>query len=421
MKEKRILIAEDDVSTNKMLSGFLTSRGFTVEAVNDGSEALKKYKENPAQVIITDIDMPVMDGNELISHLKTVEIPPIIFVTTSHTDHEMIIDIMKKGVYDYLVKPIAMGDLLLKLNRAFEAYELKRAFEISQREKVIRLENSLEWYKFEEKIKSRDLKQMGENIFESLLTSFNQGSGFGGLVTLMSVMKSTAVQDGDCYKIKNELFKMIMDNLVSAEKALQTFGDMNKIMSGLHEPDKVSFIQLHNKISDKIKELNSKIAIKRHNLFLCDRKDFFEDLYIEVNLNYFMQALEEIILNALKFSPADSDILILFLNRYETCTITVINDIYSSGKGHKGIPIGYENLVFEPFFRLTKTVHDEYKTLDYGLGLSLVQRIINSYGGTITISNINDYSDIKAGPKIKVDCSITFNVMRDKLAIGPAL
>jgi len=225
LAKKRILIVEDEIIPGMRLKEFLASEGFSADFAHNGKEAVEKFNAKPAQVVITDIAMPVMDGNELIGHLNTFEIPPVIFVTTGQKDPELIIDIMKKGVYDYILKPIDMNELLMKVTRAFEAYDLKRIFEITQREKIIRLENALEWYKFEEKFKSRDIKSMGTNIFESLLTSFNQGRGFGSLVTLMSIMKTTAVKDGGCYKIDDELFKVIMDNLASAEKALQTFGD----------------------------------------------------------------------------------------------------------------------------------------------------------------------------------------------------
>ena len=114
---------------------FLLARGYAAEAVNNGREALEKYKENNAQIVITDIEMPVMDGNELIKNLNTFEIPPVIFVTTSHKNPELIIDIMKKGVYDYIVKPVDMNDLLIKLNHAFETYSMKRALEIAQQGK----------------------------------------------------------------------------------------------------------------------------------------------------------------------------------------------------------------------------------------------------------------------------------------------
>ncbi len=410
MSEKQILIAEDDISIAIMLTDFLSGRGFSVEAVKNGREALDSYKNRPAQIVITDIEMPVMNGNELINNLKNFDVPPVIFVTTSHKDPEMIIDIMKKGIYDYIVKPFDLGDILLKITRAFEAYEMKRAYEITQREKVIRLENTLEWYRFEEKIQTRDLKSMGDNIFQSLLTSFNQGSGFGGLVTLMSLMKSTSVREGDYYKIRNDLFEMIMGNVESAEKALEIFGDIAKLSSGFSKTEKISVHTLHENVASEISELQSLILLKKHKVILSDNKKIFLDYKLEINAKHFRKVLREIILNALKFSQPGSDIVILFLVEKGQLFISVINDINASDKVHKGIPLGYENLVFEPFFRLTKNVYDEYKTLDYGLGLTLVQRIISNYGGKAAIGNITDHSDIKGGPKSRVECSVMLKV-----------
>ncbi|PKL15548.1 MAG: hypothetical protein CVV49_20885, partial [Spirochaetae bacterium HGW-Spirochaetae-5] len=303
MADKKILIAEDDVIILKTMSQFLSSNGYAVETAVNGSEALNKYKSNPAQIVITDIDMPVMNGNELISHLSSVENPPVIFVTTIERSPELIIDIMKKGIYDYILKPVDMSDLLLKLARAFETSEMKHALDITRKEKVIRLENNLEWYKFEERLKNRDDKSMGANIFESLLTSFNQGAGFGALVTLMAVMESTAKKDGDDYKISGELFEMIRGNVSAAERALQTFGDMMKIVTEKHKAEKISLAALHDKVENKISGMAEMTSVKNHHLMLSDKKEFFGGLYAEININYFIQAVEEVILNAMKYSP----------------------------------------------------------------------------------------------------------------------
>lgn len=413
MIRKSILLVEDEDLTRELMKEMLTSKGYHVTDCPNGKAALETYIAAPVPVVITDIDMPVMDGYELISHLAALEVPPVIFVTTINSEPEIIINIMKKGIYDYILKPVKNIDLIhLQLNRAFEAYNMKRAYEIAQKEKIVRLENSLEWYKFEERVITRDVKSMGANIFESLLTSFNQGSGFGGLVTLMSIMESSAVKEGDFYKIPEELFDMIIDNATAAEKALHVFGNMISIVTEKIVCEKISLSDLHNKISDTIKKMNSKAIIRKHHLLLSDQQEFFKNFYIEINPPYFMKALEEVLVNALKFSSANSDIMVLFLKQDEICTISVINDINVNEKGHKGIPIGYENLVFEPFYRLTKTVNEDYQTLDYGLGLTLAEKIITKNGGTITINNINDYTDIKSGQKTKVDCTIAFNICK---------
>ncbi len=410
MKEKRILIAEDDVVMAKMLMQVLVSNGYAVETAANGREALNKFNADPVPVVITDIEMPVMDGNELISNLNSLETPPIIFVTTIERSPELIIDIMKKGIYDYILKPVDMSDLMLKLTRAFETSEMKRSLEITRMEKIIRLENNLEWYKFEERLQNRDSKSMGANIFESLLTSFNQGAGFGALVTLMAVLEATAKKDGDDYMISGELLEMIRGNVRAAEKAMKTFGDMMQIVTEKHTFEKITVSALHDKITLLINNMSDAIAVRKHQVIFSEKKNFFNDIYIEINSKYFLQALEEIILNSLKYSPEDSGVVILFMAQKDKCSIAVINDIISNEKGLKGIPTGYENLVFEPFYRLTKTVNDNYHTLDYGLGLTLVEKIVAKHGGSIAINNITDYSDIKSGPKTKVECSLTLKV-----------
>jgi signal transduction histidine kinase len=203
---------------------------------------------------------------------------------------------------------------------------------------------------------------------------------------------------------------MIRGNVRAAEKALQTFSDMMKIVTEKHKSEKISLSALHGKVADKVSGMSGMASVKNHHVMLSDNKDFFGGLYTEININYFLQAVEEIILNAMKYSPASSDIIVLFMAQKDKFTISVINDIITNEKGLKGIPMGYENLVFEPFYRLTKTVNDGYHTLDYGLGLTLVEKIVTKHGGSIAINNITDHSDIKAGPKTKVECSMVFNV-----------
>jgi CheY-like chemotaxis protein len=408
MAEKRIIIAEDDASCLYLLNEFISKHGYAVETASDGLEALKLYKANPAQIVITDIEMPVMDGNELIENLISLEIPPVIFVTTGNMNSEMIIDIMKKGVFDYIIKPVNLSDLSLKLSRAFEAYELKLAYEISQREKVIRLENSLEWYRFEEKLNNRNKREIGDNLFNSLLTSFNQGAGFGSLVTLIGIITSTAEKIGDDYKIDGELFNVVKNNVALAEKALQTFSEISKISTMPFNMEKISISDLYNIISSEILNLDSQIILRNHRIILSDKKNNFDEMYVQIEKEYFVKAFYEIIMNSLKFSPAGSNIIIIFQTNNKAFTLSIFNDIPFDNKEIKGIPMGYENLVFEPFYRLSKLVVEEYGTLDYGLGLTLAEKIISKHNARIAIHNITDQSDISSGPKLKVECSITF-------------
>ena len=408
MNNKRVIVAEDDASTSVLLREFLISKGYAVDMAKNGREALELYSANQAEVVITDIEMPLMDGNELIDKLKSFDPAPVIFVTTSHRNPDLIINIMKKGIYDYIIKPVDMNDLVLKLMRAFEVAAMKRSLAIAEKEKVIRLQNNLQWYALQEKMNSQSLKSAGPDIFESLYSTFNQGAGFGTLITLTSIITESAVKDGEDYRIDGQLFEVVQTNVRFAEKALDTFAGISRIARMDMNPEKISVAALFDDTTALISSMSKMIEIRKHHVIVSDKKEQFKNSHITISREYLLKAIEEIIINALKFSPDESDILVMPQIHDSTFTLSVINDIPATSR-LKGIPMGYENLVFEPFYRLDKTVHEPYKSLDYGLGLALVERIATRLGGKASIHNINDYSDLKSGHKVKVEFTLTFD------------
>lgn len=407
---RRVLVVEDDQTSARLLYNFLTSKGIETDEVHNGREALEKTKHKDYNIVITDIEMPVMDGNQLIDNLNKMDIPPVIFVTTAHNEPDLIIDIMKKGVYDYIIKPVDMTDLLLKLKRAFEAYSMKRSLEIIEREKVIRLEKQLEWYKWEERARTRDNKALGDTLFSSLQMSFNQGAGFGALVSLVNIISETAQRDGDNYIIPKELFDVITQNARMAEKALQTFSDIEQIISKKYKLKPFKIQTLYNETSELIKELSTMSAIKNHKIILSEAKESFAVKKVNIMPEHIRKAMYEILINAMKFSRNNSDIIVFFEIKEKELIISVLNEPFKDDNGRRGIPMEYENIVFEPFFRLTNSIQENYKTLDYGLGLTLVEKIITRQKGRINIFNITDHSDIQKGPGVKVNCSVSLPV-----------
>jgi signal transduction histidine kinase len=116
--------------------------------------------------------------------------------------------------------------------------------------------------------------------------------------------------------------------------------------------------------------------------------------------------IHEIVLNALKFSRKDSPVTIIIDIIDERFNIHVLNLPEKTEKGITGIPEEYENIIFEPFFRMTKTLYESFRTLDYGIGLTMCEKIVLKSGGAIRVFNITDHSDITIGPQIKVCCEV---------------
>jgi len=114
---KKILIIEDDQTTVKIIQNFLQSHDFEVSVAYDGQEGLRKLKENPPQLVILDIQMPIMNGYTFVFEIKKLpnlkDIPIIVL-----TAKEGMAEIFKvEGVKEYVVKPIQPDSLLEKVNK----------------------------------------------------------------------------------------------------------------------------------------------------------------------------------------------------------------------------------------------------------------------------------------------------------------
>jgi CheY-like chemotaxis protein len=107
----RILMAEDYKMTQDVVSEFLKYLGFEVAITNNGVEALVAFKENDFDLVLTDLQMPHMDGLTLAGHIKERSPgTPVILMTGS--DKETLLDQeVKKSVDSVIYKPFLMEEL----------------------------------------------------------------------------------------------------------------------------------------------------------------------------------------------------------------------------------------------------------------------------------------------------------------------
>ena len=121
MMEPSVLLVDDEVAFVETLVKRLAKRDLNVSAAHSGQEALDTLEASgPAKidVVILDVKMPGMDGLETLAKIK--EQDPLIEVVmlTGHATVESAIDGMKKGAFDYLMKPCDVDVLLDKINQA---------------------------------------------------------------------------------------------------------------------------------------------------------------------------------------------------------------------------------------------------------------------------------------------------------------
>ncbi|MCR9141907.1 MAG: response regulator [bacterium] len=409
----KILIAEDDPAIRALLQRHLAPVGYDIVMVENGQQALDAATETEFAVVLTDLLMPGMSGQELIDRLKELPQTPVIIVLTAEDTTNTIIQTMRKGVFDYLIKPVQREDLLLKTARALEVNRLVALERNVEAERRIRMERQLEWTLWKQNVMNRENDRLDRNLFQNLHTSFSQGAGFGVLLSLIQALSDMAEERPDGYLIEREVMEMVREGAAYAERSLAIFENIFQLVSEDIQTEARSLIVLHELLQATIDEHEEFIAIKKHEVLLSDCPLGFADHTIAMNTEYLKTAFTELLKNALKFSPAASQVLVLLRKDNDRVFISFMNQTAptrrhaseSSDAGPKeidGIPAEYERLVFEPFFRIVKTVDERFATIDNGLGLTLVQKIILRHKGTISLFNVHDH----IGANLRVNAEI---------------
>jgi len=112
----RILIVDDHVELRDMLKEAMVLSGYDCLTAGNGREALECLAANPVDVVLTDIKMPEMNGLELTEHIKKDHNVDVI-VMTGFTDDFTYEEIITKGASDFMLKPVSIPELCLRIKR----------------------------------------------------------------------------------------------------------------------------------------------------------------------------------------------------------------------------------------------------------------------------------------------------------------
>ena len=115
-----ILIVDDEQDILEVLPDVVKKWGYNPIIAQNGVEGLQKYKEYPIDVVITDMKMPEMDGLKLLKEITDLDKHAMVILLTGYPSLDSAIRAMREGAYDYLVKPVNMEQLTLRVERGLE-------------------------------------------------------------------------------------------------------------------------------------------------------------------------------------------------------------------------------------------------------------------------------------------------------------
>ncbi|MGR8935240.1 MAG: sigma-54-dependent transcriptional regulator [Gammaproteobacteria bacterium] len=121
-----VLVADDEPNARRMLEILLRKLGCEVSSAADGNVALKLLRETPVDLLITDLNMPKMNGLELLSALRSEGNDIPVIVVTAYGTVESAVTAMKQGAFDFIIRPLDVDQVQLVVRRALDAKRVQR-------------------------------------------------------------------------------------------------------------------------------------------------------------------------------------------------------------------------------------------------------------------------------------------------------
>lgn len=399
-----ILIVEDDPVNRALISRLCEKLQVESEAVENGRAALDlmKNSETRYSVYIIDLMMPEMSGLELIPEIKRLDRDAVILVQTSVDDIETIIKVMRLGVFDYIIKPVDLMDFPRILSRATEYFILKEQEKKRTDQAAIQIRSQLDWLNYKESRRMISSESLEKNLIHNLKQSMSQGAGFGSTTTILELIKNQATTQGDFYLIKKDLMDLVFENneiSINLMEGLSSITDLLEEDSEIGAVNSSEIVQLIEPIVTDLKEY-----LEKRSIFVS-LPDQPEIRRVHAALDRLSLVLEELIINAFKYSPSGARVDIYSYYSSGYFCIVVKNDAGKQGE-IKGIPADYEKMVLEPFIRLHPPEESIARKEKFGLGLGLtvVDHIVKQHNGMFFIHNVNDHTGSE--PRLCVQAEI---------------
>lgn len=121
MDNTKILIAEDDIDINNLLTKMLSNKGYDVRPAYSGTEALMCLEHYDFQLVLLDLMLPGISGEEIISKIRNMKSMPII-VISAKIAQDTKIEVLQMGADDFITKPFDINEVLARVDAQLRRY-----------------------------------------------------------------------------------------------------------------------------------------------------------------------------------------------------------------------------------------------------------------------------------------------------------
>ena len=373
--EVTILLVEDEEIIRLMFQQTFESWGFKVDVAENGKDALEMCHQKKYQIVVTDLNMPVMDGMELLKRLKSKWPNIEVMVITGYATIESAIEAMKLGAYDFILKPVNFDHVQFTMNKCYS--------------------------KIRAEAENQELRQANMQLLE-----LNEMKDKFLYITNHEIRTPLTIIKGYIDVLKNLVQNPNEELSETMEILDETTEELNELVDRMHLLEALE----HGKIMAKNELVDLKIVLTKvyrevAKLFkqrqielkvVVDKKP----LFIRGDYRQIQLVMRELLQNALKFTPDRGNVMV----RLELRNDKVYYSVKDSGIG---IPFDKQKVIFDRFYEIQevvnhKTSKDEFMGGGLGIGLSMVKEIINTMNGDIEL-----ISEPRQGSLFKIILPIT--------------
>ncbi|TGL32587.1 response regulator [Leptospira koniambonensis] len=393
-----ILIVEDQRETRDLIARLAKSFGVDADTAPDGKVACEMAEIKEYSLYLVDLEMPVMNGFDFIKKIKEKK-PESLFIVISGNDvPEIIIKVMKLGIFDYIIKPIDRERLYQILDRISEFIRLKESERILIQENEERLKAQLNWILYKQSWLT-DLEKnidLSKSTLNNLKQSFFSGGGFGAIVSIVEILQASAKKEESSYNFSSDVVELLFENIYYTKKGLRSLEKSLEILNKNFQDSfqKTNSGQIYDLLEkSRLKLENSNQQYSKKKNVLIPQISFPTSGYdIDADPDSLSRIFTELLINALKYSSNNSVINIYISASGGYLNINLKNEF--DPQSIPGIPKNKELLVKQPFYRLAGFVDEELEDEEYftGLGLTIVDFVIKKHGGIFSIHNVIDHS-----------------------------
>ncbi|MEZ4832337.1 MAG: response regulator [Caldilineaceae bacterium] len=360
----KILIIEDEQTIRNEVLDWLQFEGFDVTGAENGRQGLSEARKDPPDLIVCDITMPELSGHDVLLEVRAdphLNRTPFIFLTAS-ADRASVRRGMNMGADDYITKPFTHTELLT----AIESQLGKQTQQAQQiQEQIETLNIALEGAREQSMLKSR-LVAMFSHDFRNPLSSILSYSGllrsYEDRLTPERKRQYLDRIDGAVHLLVQMIDEML--TVAEMESGHLDCADAGGSASG--DGLVAGRVQPHRSGSIRIVFENR-----------------LDSSFLKLDVRILRQVITNLVSNALKYSPAGSQVCIELAKDDSNLRIVV--------EDHgMGIPEESMKLLFDPFHRAANT----QGMPGTGLGLSIVQTCVQRHEGQIDIASVLDQGTV---------------------------